>query len=164
MRTEQHPTLGILVRENGTVLVPASGTHPAHWTAGSQNRDGYRGARIRGRHYSIHRLVAETFIPNPENKMEVDHINRNKADNRVENLRWTTHRENRRNCADHDRVDARGGVHPYGDKARYSKEQWVRYRKGHRRVVMADGRRKYLPTEVALEMLKLPVKERVLSS
>lgn len=42
----------------------------------------------------IHRLVAEAFIPNPENKPFIDHINGNRADNRVENLRWVSHREN----------------------------------------------------------------------
>lgn len=45
----------------------------------------------------VHRIVAETFIPNPENKSEVDHINRIRNDNRVENLRWVTREENLQN-------------------------------------------------------------------
>jgi len=47
--------------------------------------------------FMIHRLVAEHYIPNPENKPEVDHINRNKHDNRVENLRWVSSKENCKN-------------------------------------------------------------------
>lgn len=47
--------------------------------------------------YLVHRLVADAFIPNIENKPYIDHINTIRDDNRVENLRWVTHLENQRN-------------------------------------------------------------------
>ena len=46
---------------------------------------------------SVHRLVAQAFIPNPENKPTVDHSNRDRLDNRVENLRWATYSEQQSN-------------------------------------------------------------------
>lgn len=42
----------------------------------------------------VHVLVAESFIPNPDNKPYINHINGNKLDNSVGNLEWVTHAEN----------------------------------------------------------------------
>lgn len=47
--------------------------------------------------FLIHRLVALVFLPNPEHKEQVDHINTVITDNRVDNLRWATAKENSNN-------------------------------------------------------------------
>jgi hypothetical protein len=45
-------------------------------------------------YYYLHRLLAEAFIPNPNNLTDVNHKNEIKSDNRIENLEWSTHRDN----------------------------------------------------------------------
>lgn len=49
------------------------------------------------KYFKVHRLVAEAFIPNPDNKPCIDHINACKSDNRVDNIRWVSHKENSNN-------------------------------------------------------------------
>lgn len=66
-----------------------------------KNRQGYVIIALRkdGKNFykRVHRLVAQAFIPNPDNKPDIDHINTDKTDNRVENLRWATRKENMNN-------------------------------------------------------------------
>ena len=51
---------------------------------------------INGKQYTplLHRLVAETYLPNPNNLREVDHLDFNKQNNHYSNLEWVTHSEN----------------------------------------------------------------------
>ena len=53
----------------------------------------------------IHRLVAETFLDNPQSKSDVCHKNHDKTDNRLENLTWGTRSENMQMSADDDRLN-----------------------------------------------------------
>ena len=66
----------------------------------SKNSNGYLYVNLclNGKSFncSVHRLVAITFIPNPDNKYTVNHKNENKEDNRVENLEWMSLQENLR--------------------------------------------------------------------
>lgn len=66
-----------------------------------KQRTNYKGYNLvglgKGDTKVVHRLVAEAFIPNPDGKPCVDHINTVRDDNRVENLRWVTYSENNNN-------------------------------------------------------------------
>lgn len=61
-------------------------------------KSGYLMYRLHGKPYLAHQLVASKFIPNPNNKLCVNHKNFNKKDNTVKNLEWVTHKENTRHA------------------------------------------------------------------
>ncbi len=69
---------------------------------------GYKRVNLRNKTYFLHRLVAKYFVPNPENKEQVNHIDGNKENNCADNLEWCTNQENR----DHA---VRNGLHVWGE-------------------------------------------------
>ena len=58
------------------------------------NNHGYQAIVLKRKIHLIHRLVAKVFIPNPQNLPEVDHIDNDKFNNTVDNLRWISRSEN----------------------------------------------------------------------
>ena len=68
-----------------------------------KNSEGYNHVHLskncKGKILSVHRLVAKSFIKNPEEKPYVDHIDNVKSNNKVNNLRWCTPQENRYNMS-----------------------------------------------------------------
>ena len=65
----------------------------------NERKDKYLQLSLNGKCYLKHRLIAEQWIENddPENKIDIDHINRNRSDNHIENLRWVSKSENDKN-------------------------------------------------------------------
>jgi hypothetical protein len=95
-----HPFVKRFVREDGMILNRVrSMSKKCNYTKGFMHHNGYYCIRIGGTVYSVHRLIAEVFIPNKRNVPFVDHINRNRSDNRATNLRWVTAKENIENSS-----------------------------------------------------------------
>ena len=83
----------------------------------------YKGGRGTGDSYKVHRLVAEAFIPNPDNKPQVNHIDGNTFNNDVSNLEWVTNSENQKHAWDN-------GLHKatkaQQDSCREASKTWIK--------------------------------------
>lgn len=92
------------------------------------------GSRKNKKVFRVHRAVAETFIQNPENKREINHIDGNKQNNLVENLEWSTHSENIQHAFDTGLNKQKIGTdNIYAklskDDVRYIRENYIPYDK-----------------------------------
>ena len=81
----------------------------------SKDQDGYLLLRLsngKSKMFKVHRLVAENFIPNPNNYKFINHIDNNPANNNVKNLEWCTPKQN----SEHRDRQGRQGRHPHQRK------------------------------------------------
>jgi len=89
------------VREDGEVRNEKG--RVVNWNVRKPNRNkrgGYLQSRIYGKTVYQHRLLALAFIPNPENKPCVNHIDGNGSNNSIDNLEWNTYSENNQHAHD----------------------------------------------------------------
>lgn len=93
----------------------------------------------------IHRLVAKSFIANPYNLPQVDHINRVRDDNRVDNLRWVTRSENQLNRCDSDNLTFNGVTKHISE---WEKETGIHFQTIRRRLENGWSVEKALTTKV----------------
>lgn len=107
------------IGNNGTLLRrQGAGCRSTRRLNPVRNQDGYLQTRLSlngdKRNVLVHRLVAEAFIPNPENKPQINHLDGDKTNNSVENLAWCTASENVEHLCDTlgDRVRRRGQNNP----------------------------------------------------
>lgn len=172
-----HEKSGLLVCTNGSVFIPASRRYKDHWTFGSLSRK-YRLITYKGKNYSVHRLVAETFLENPNNYPTVDHIDRNPSNNDVSNLRWASYSMQLRNTSQNDRCFEKFGMHFYDNMKEcrnrsvkaYIKtpkgkkvhaEAVKKYSSKFRRLKFNDGKIHYVPLEKAKEFENLKSYQRI---
>lgn len=72
------------------LLTPSLSNSGYAWICLSNNKD--------KKHFFIHRIIAQSFIPNPMNKMQVNHIDGVKTNNSIDNLEWVTNSENQKHA------------------------------------------------------------------
>lgn len=104
----------VINKTNGHILTP------------QLNGKGYLRVKIDGKLQFVHRLVAQKYIPNPNNYEQVNHKDGNKLNNNVDNLEWTSNQMNR----DHA---VKTGLHLQGEDCPWSKLDWqkIEYIRNH---------------------------------
>lgn len=112
--------------------------------AGHLENDGYKRITLFGKRYFAHRLAWIYMKESIPDKMQIDHINRNRDDNRIENLRLATSTENKRNCKK-TKVNKSGYKGVHFDSAKRLVRKWrAQIRIGNKQIIIG---RYYTPEE-----------------
>ena len=123
MEIRQHLGTGLWCRSDGAVCMPPSPSirrYTYTWTFGARKATGYFAIQFCGKEYCVHRLICEAFYGvSPPGKPFVDHIDRNRSNNEVGNLRWASHLENSRNSSAALAFAAIHGFNAYSHPSEY---------------------------------------------
>lgn len=123
--------------------------HTGHILLGQPNGKGYLRVSIGGELKFIHRLVAEKYIPNPNNYEQINHKDGNKLNNSVENLEWVTNQQNRNHAMQHN-------LHLTGEGCSWSKltEDDVRYIRAHMEISNTELGKKFNVSRSCIRKVK----------
>lgn len=141
---KKHPYLDIEVSYDGMIHRPEKRTdrqlvRKEAWTYGHKNSDGYMVVGVDGRTYKVHRLVFETWCGPILDGYTVDHVDRNRTNNVVSNIRLATPKQQSLNSKQHLERDKRITV----SQADYPNEYRRQYNALNREKVRAYQRRWY---------------------
>lgn len=122
LEVREHPVLvGVLVRNDGYVFVPSNKARKGHWTYGWKTNTGYRRVKISGNTRNVHALVLDTFVgPCPEG-MVIDHKDRDRSNNSLDNLHYVSLSANSMNRSNVDDAFELFGFHPKEDRNKYQR-------------------------------------------
>ena len=131
-----HHTAGMALRK-GRVLKPA---FDGHYLSIGLSKDN------KAKSTRIHRIVAEAFLPNPDKLSDVDHIDCDKTNNRVDNLRWCSHADNMHFAKENHCMRSI----PYAERSEWYRERSAAARR--KPVIRSDGKWYKSTTDAAKDL------------
>jgi len=140
-----------LINKEGEIYsIKRKGTCGGNIKKTLNKKNGYYYVSLNNKTYSLHRLLAIQYIPNPEGKPTIDHIDRNRQNNSLDNLRWATHSENNKN------MKVKGCVHLNMMKKKDKVYNYFRVQIRHNKIKYSKS---FKTREEAEEHLKEKVEE-----
>ena len=133
---KENPEIWVPIKDNLAYFISNKGRVKTYYDyypkIGRDKNTGYSYVYLNSKRFQLHRLLAKAFIPNPEGKPYVDHIDGNKQNNDLSNLRWATYIENGRNKRiQSNNTSGYTGVTFNKEKRKYVAQIWINCKPKH---------------------------------